>query len=324
MEDFEQKVTRFLHEGIPFLFIIDFKKSEKLVYSFEEAANENIYFNIKGIRNDHYPVSNTVDTKEIELRPEPISKEIYQKGFETVKKELNNGNSFLLNLTFPTALKTTADLNEIYNKASAPYKLLYKDKFVVFSPECYLKIKDGNIFSYPMKGTINSTIPNAQELLLSNKKELYEHNTIVDLIRNDLSMIAKYVRVNKFRYVEKIKKGKQELLQTSSEIQGKLPISWKDNFANLLLKTLPAGSISGAPKKKTLEIIDNAESIPRGFYTGVFGIFDGNQIDSAVSIRYIEQIDGQLHYKSGGGITHLSTLNEEYQELLEKIYVPVI
>ncbi|WP_339657359.1 aminodeoxychorismate synthase component I [uncultured Maribacter sp.] len=324
MKDFENKVTNFLHEQKPFLFIIDFNKSKKLVYSFEEAAEQNIYFNIKGKGNDNQLNSKTQDKSPINLDPVPISKEIYRKAFDTVKKELNSGNSFLLNLTFPTILNTTAGLNEIYTKASAPYKLLYKDKFVLFSPECYLKIMDDTIFSYPMKGTINSTIPNAKELLLSNKKELYEHNTIVDLIRNDLSMISNKVKVNKFRYIEKIKKGNQELLQTSTEIQGDLPKNWKDNFANLLLKTLPAGSISGAPKKKTIAIIESVEIMPRGFYSGIFGIFDGTQIDSAVSIRYIEQIDGQLHYKSGGGITHLSTLDEEYQELLEKIYVPII
>lgn len=324
MKDFEKKVTDFLHEKKPFLFIVDFNKSEKLVYSFEEAAEQNIYFNIKGKGNDNHIDTKTQDESPINLHPEPISKEIYQKAFDAVKKELNMGNSFLLNLTFPTALNTSANLKEIYRKASAPYKLLYKDKFVLFSPECYLKIDNGTIFSYPMKGTINSAIPNAQQLLLSNKKELYEHNTIVDLIRNDLSIIAKKVKVTKFRYIEKIKKGNQELLQTSTEIQGELPKNWKDNFANLLLNTLPAGSISGAPKKKTLDIIEHVEIMPRGFYTGVFGVFDGSQIDSAVSIRYIEKIDGQLYYKSGGGITHLSTLDEEYQELLEKIYVPII
>jgi para-aminobenzoate synthetase component 1 len=324
LKDFEKKVANFLHEEKPFLFIIDFNKSKKLAYSIEEAAEKNIYFNIKGKGNDNHIDSKTLDESPINLLPEPISKKIYQKAFDAVKKELNTGNSFLLNLTFPTALNTTANLKEIYQKASAPYKLLYKDKFVLFSPECYLKIENGTIFSYPMKGTINSAIPNAEELLLSNKKELYEHNTIVDLIRNDLSIIAKKVKVTKFRYIEKIKKGNQELLQTSTEIQGELPKNWKDNFANLLLNTLPAGSISGAPKKKTIDIIEHVEIMPRGYYTGIFGIFDGTQIDSGVSIRYIEKIDGQLYYKSGGGITHLSTLDEEYQELLEKIYVPII
>ncbi|MGO4920566.1 aminodeoxychorismate synthase component I [Maribacter spongiicola] len=324
MEDFEKKVTHFLQDGIPFLFIIDFEKSVKQVFTYEEAAKENIFFSIKGNRNDQQLANTKLEGLNFDLKPTLLSKEIYEKAFNIVKQELNNGNSFLLNLTFPTALKTAVDLNEIYQKAHAPYKLLYKDKFVVFSPECYLKVKNGNIFSYPMKGTINSDIPNAQELLLSNKKELYEHNTIVDLIRNDLSMIAKKVKVNKFRFVDKIKKGNQELLQTSTEIQGELPESWKDNFASLLLKTLPAGSISGAPKKKTLEIISKAEIEPRGFYTGIFGVFDGQQIDSAVSIRFIEKINDTLFYKSGGGITHLSEMEEEYQELLEKIYVPII
>lgn len=324
MEDFGQKVTHFLKEDIPFLFIIDFLKYEKLAYTFDEAAAENIYFDIKGINNDDGLKFKKIVSAPIDLQPKPISKNRYKKAFDTVKKEIYNGNSFLLNLTFPTKLKTTSNLNAIYQQAFAPYKLLYKDKFVVFSPECYLKVTDGCIYSYPMKGTISNDTPNAQELLLSNKKELHEHNTIVDLIRNDLSIIAKKVRVNKFRYVEKIKKGNQELLQTSTEIEGELPLNWKNDFADLLSKTLPAGSISGAPKKKTLDIIDKVEMAPRGFYTGIFGIFDGTTIDSAVSIRYIEKINGQLYYKSGGGITHLSTLNEEYQELLDKIYVPVI
>lgn len=324
MENFEKKVTSFLQDEIPFFFIIDFEKEVKQVYTFEEAANENIYFNIKGHGNDENLIKTSPESSYFNLNPTLVSKEIYERAFTTVKHELNTGNSFLLNLTFPTALDTTVDLDDIYQKAHAPYKLLYKDNFVVFSPECYLKVKDGNIFSYPMKGTINSDVPNAEELLLSNKKELYEHNTIVDLIRNDLSMIAKKVRVNKFRFVDTIKKGDQELLQTSTEIQGELPDNWKNEFASLLLKTLPAGSISGAPKKKTLEIISKAEIAPRGFYTGIFGVFDGQQIDSAVSIRFIEKIDGNLVYKSGGGITHLSEMEDEYQELLEKIYVPII
>lgn len=324
MEDFEQKVTNFLHQGKPFLFIIDFNKSEKLAYTFKEAAAANIFFNIKGIRNNACQETSEADSIFIDLAPKPVPIQIYQKAFDTVKTELQNGNSFLLNLTFATPLNTWVDLKTIYQRAFAPYKLAYKDNFVAFSPECYLKIKGGHIFSYPIKGTINADLPDAHHLLLNNKKELYEHNTIVDLIRNDLSMVAKNVTVTKFRYIEKIKKGNRELLHTSTEIQGKLPSDWKDNFAKLLLETLPAGSISGAPKRKTLDIIQAVEPTPRGFYTGIFGIFDGQQIDSAVTIRYIERMDDKLFYKSGGGITHLSTMEEEYQELLDKIYVPVI
>jgi para-aminobenzoate synthetase component 1 len=86
---------------------------------------------------------------------------------------------------------------------------------------------------------------------------------------------------------------------------------------------LPAGSILGAPKKKTLEIILEAENFSRGFYTGVCGFFDGTNLDSCVMIRLIEKENDQLFFKSGGGITHLSKIKDEYQEVKNKIYVPI-
>lgn len=324
MEEFEKKTARLLEEGIPFFFITDFLTSKKQVYTFSEAASQNIFFNIKGITNAEPNKFETAATSDIDLKPIPVPFKTYQTAFNTVKSEILNGNSFLLNLTYPTEIETSVNLKTIYQKAEAPYKLFYRNEFVVFSPECYLKFKDSFVYSYPMKGTISSEVPNAKETLLSNKKELYEHNTIVDLIRNDLSMIAKKISVTKFRYVENIKKKNEELLQTSTEIRGKLPANWKHNFASLLLKTLPAGSISGAPKAKTLSIIQKAEKEPRGFYTGIFGVYDGRTIDSAVSIRFIEKKGDQHYYRSGGGITHLSILEEEYQELIAKIYVPII
>jgi len=85
---------------------------------------------------------------------------------------------------------------------------------------------------------------------------------------------------------------------------------------------LPAGSISGAPKKSTLEIIKNVEGYERGFFSGVFGYYDGEKLDSGVMIRFIEQKDGELLYKSGGGITLDSNSTSEYNELLDKIYLP--
>lgn len=76
-------------------------------------------------------------------------------------------------------------------------------------------------------------------------------------------------------------------------------------------------------RKKTLEIIEEAESYERGYYTGIFGIFDGKDLDSAVMIRFIENINGNLYFKSGGGITFMSNPEQEYQELIDKVYVPI-
>ena len=93
---------------------------------------------------------------------------------------------------------------------------------------------------------------------------------------------------------------------------------------DLFFRLLPAGSITGAPKKKTMEIIAEAETYERGFYTGVMGYFDGNSLDSAVMIRFLEQqADGSLIFKSGGGITSQSDLTSEYNEMKQKVYVPI-
>jgi para-aminobenzoate synthetase component I len=112
------------------------------------------------------------------------------------------------------------------------------------------------------------------------------------------------------------------LLQVSSEIRGELPNDYYSRLGDIVFEMLPAGSVTGAPKMKTLEIIAEAENYDRGFYTGIAGYFDGKNLDSCVLIRFIENENGKLFYKSGGGITTQSNVNEEYQELIDKIYVP--
>ena len=147
---------------------------------------------------------------------------------------------------------------------------------------------------------------------------------VVDLLRNDLSRVATNVRVEKFRYIESIKAGERSLLQVSSKIAGNLPPDWQDSLGDLMLSLLPAGSITGTPKCSTVQIIRKLEGYDRGYFTGIFGVFDGNALESAVMIRFIEKTaDGYL-YKSGGGITIDSDLRSEYNELQEKIYVPFL
>jgi para-aminobenzoate synthetase component 1 len=236
---------------------------------------------------------------------------------------IHNGDTYLLNYTQPTQVETNLSLEEIFHVSSAPYKIYLKDKFVCFSPETFVKIRDGKIYSYPMKGTIDAGIENAEQIILSDSKEIAEHNTIVDLIRNDLSLVAENVTVEKFRYLSHIKTNHKNLWQVSSQISGDLPKNYNESIGDILFTLLPAGSISGAPKKKTLEIIEETENYDRGYYTGVFGIFDGKNLDSCVLIRYIENQNGQLVYKSGGGITFMSEAEKEYEEMLKKVYVPI-
>jgi para-aminobenzoate synthetase component I len=236
---------------------------------------------------------------------------------------MTEGNTYLLNLTFPTEIEIeSASLFTLFLASQAQFKLYFKDQFITFSPERFIKIENNLIKTYPMKGTIDALIPNAEQKILADEKEKAEHTMVVDLLRNDLSIIAKNVKVNKFRYLEKIQAGPKSLLQVSSEIVGVLNNNWRDNIGELLLALLPAGSISGAPKRKTIEIINSVESYKRGFFSGIFGYFDGDQLDSAVMIRFIEKNGKQLIYKSGGGITIDSQVTSEYQEMLDKVYIP--
>jgi para-aminobenzoate synthetase component 1 len=306
-------------EQKPFLFIIDFDLEQPVVLPFDEVDPSHIMFDVNGITNSE---TSKTSASTFDFTFKPVPKDRYAKAFELVQQHIDHGDSFLLNLTMPSSINTSLSLLDIFRRSKARYRLWFRDEFVVFSPEIFVKTKDGKISSFPMKGTIDASLKDAEKKLLNSRKELAEHFTIVDLIRNDLSMVAKNVRVNRFQYIERIKTHKHELLQMSSEICGDLPVDYQKTIGDMIFKMLPAGSISGAPKLKTLEVIKKAEQYQRRFYTGVFGIFDGNDIDSGVMIRYIEKREDGMVYKSGGGITAMSDVTEEYQELIDKIYLP--
>jgi para-aminobenzoate synthetase component 1 len=321
LTSFKEEMSALAFAQRPFFFLIDFEMQKPVICALEDAQSLGFKFEVKGFRNF---MSQDRKPSPTPLSIAPIPKTTYTKAYQKVMEEIYQGNTFLLNLTFPSTIQTPLDLEDIFHWAKAPYKLLYDDQFVVYSPECFVKINDGQIYSYPMKGTIDAQLPEAKNKLKNNPKEINEHNTIVDLIRNDLSKLAKEVQVTRFRYLERIKTQKKEIYHTSSEIKGKLPSNWKTQLPEIIMGMLPAGSICGAPKSKTVSIIQEVELDPRGYYTGIFGYFDGENLDSAVNIRYLEKKEGQLLYRSGGGITFLSDLESEYKELIEKIYVPVV
>lgn len=297
----------------PFVFIIDFEMKKPLIWKLSETDPQQLLFDFNGMNQDG----------DARIQPHPIPLETYKNKFELVTDHLQYGDSFITNLTVRTRIDSNLGLRELYDVSKAKYKLWLKDSFLIFSPETFVRIHDGMIFSYPMKGTIDASIPGAEERILADKKEMAEHVTIVDLIRNDLSMIASDVKVSRFRYVDRISAQGKDLLQVSSEIRGKLLPEFSVDPAGAFLSLLPAGSVSGAPKPRTLDIIAEAEGEERGYYTGICGVFDGLTLDSGVMIRFIEQSGPHLYYRSGGGITTQSDVILEYQEVLDKIYVPI-
>ncbi|MBN1416091.1 MAG: aminodeoxychorismate synthase component I [Bacteroidales bacterium] len=305
---------------IPFLFVIDFEMKAIRFFLLDQKLPPTVLFDFPSIGN----IGSRQKKKAcFTFRKYPVSFAKYNNAFKAIQKHIQHGNTFLVNLTFPTRIETSLTLREIFFQATAKYRILVDDAFVCFSPETFVTITGDTIFTYPMKGTVDASVHEPEKKILSDEKETAEHSTIVDLLRNDLSMIATSVKVNRFRYIDRIHTHEGELLQVSSEISGKLPRGFRLKLGEIFFALLPAGSITGAPKEKTVAIIREAEKTDRGYYTGVCGIFDGNNLDSAVMIRFIEMKNETMFFRSGGGITFLSNARAEYKELKDKVYVPI-
>lgn len=319
--EFTQQMNEWGHMKVPFLFMVDFEMKKPRIIKLSAVLPSEIQYNINGFTNAY--AKKISQNRLTKLSVQPTDFDEYKRKFEWVYQRLCYGDSFLTNLTIKTPIELGNPLHEIFHLSKARYKLFMPDNFLVFSPEIFIQIKAGKIYSYPMKGTLDSSVPNAADVILDHKKERAEHTTIVDLIRNDLSQVATHVQVARFRYLEEIKTSHKNLLHVSSEIVGQLPSDYRSRLGNILVALLPAGSISGAPKTETLKIIEQVEGEPRGYYTGIFGYFDGDQLDSGVMIRFIEKEGEHYFYRSGGGITTQSNVTSEYQETLDKVYVPV-
>ncbi len=317
--EFIGEMNRMGSARLPFLFIIDFGFTRPLLFPLAALDGDKVCFLMNGLEDKS--LQDIPSSFRFEKHPPEYRR--YLEAFAYVNECQRRGDSYLCNLTFPTLLDTDLTLEEIYRCSRARYKLFLRDRFTVFSPETFVRIQSGRISSFPMKGTIDAAVPDAAAVILADEKETAEHITIVDLIRNDLGMVARNIRVKRFRYVERIRTQYRDLLQVSSEVCGDLPSDYHEHLGTIMAAMLPAGSVTGAPKRRTVEIIRAAEGYERGYYTGVFGVFDGQDLESAVMIRFVEQKDGRLYYKSGGGITVYSDPLSEYREMVDKVYVPI-
>jgi len=119
----------------PFIFILDFKLKYPVILPLDEAAENGIYFTFNNLKNADI---HEADKSEFTFRKFPVSYEVFKRSFDQVLTEIKLGNSFLTNLTFPTTIETDLTLREIFDRSEAPYKLLFKNQFVVFSPELFI------------------------------------------------------------------------------------------------------------------------------------------------------------------------------------------
>ncbi len=130
--------------------------------------------------------------------------------------------------------------------------------------------------------------------------------------------------MERYRYIDVLQTNRGPILQTSSEICGELPEDYKRQLGDILFQYVACGSITGAPKKRRrCRLFVKLKDMNGGFYTGITGYFDGDNMDSAVMIRFVEQEADGMYFKSGGGITFKSDAHSEYEEMKQKIYVPI-
>lgn len=315
-------ISQLAGQGRPFVFFADYRAENIWVFEEGEAESQGVQFVVED--HQHTGEGKHMSTSAT-LQPDNVSFETYRTGFAHIQKHILLGNSYLTNYTLRTPIKTTLEAPEIFALSRAKYRGFFPGRFVFFSPETFVRISaDGIISTFPMKGTSDVEHDPDGSRLRNDPKENAEHATIVDLMRNDLAMVASGVQVKRYQYIEPVVAGHgKRLWQMSSEINAQLPTDWKSHLGSILQTLLPAGSISGAPKKKTCEIIAETETSSRGFYTGIAGHFDGKTLDTCVMIRFISLENGQMFYHSGGGITALSDVEKEYHEYRQKIYIPL-
>ena len=322
------RINLLAREGDPFLFVINYRGDDAFIRKLADIDPRECLYDFEGTGNVEETTARALPSS-VTWEMDAPQYDDYSRSLNIVKSNIIAGNSYLANLTCKVPVRCNLSLHDIFLNAKGKYKLLLRGeksrgrRFVCFSPERFLKIHDGRIYSYPMKGTLDASIPNAVDILMADRKEAAEHATIVDLIRNDLSRVADDVKVDRYRYIDILHTNKGDILQTSSEISGRLPANYMKHLGDILESQLPAGSITGAPKDKTMQIIHEAEGYERGFYTGIMGICQNGELNSAVMIRFLEQGTDGMYFKAGGGITSKSDCRKEFLEVLQKIYIPI-
>jgi anthranilate synthase component 1 len=192
-------------------------------------------------------------------------------------------------------------------------------KLLGSSPESQILIQQGKAIVHPIAGTFKRTGDDAidkqeAERLLKDEKENAEHVMLVDLARNDLSRVTDQVQVDQYRQVQYY----SHVIHLVSEVSGK--VRPDANPFDLMAKTFPAGTLSGAPKFRAMELIDSYEPTDRGYYGGAIGFmgFDGSCIH-AIMIRTFLSRQNTLYYQAGAGVVAASKPESELQEVNNKL-----
>lgn len=310
---FEQKLTNLLKD-----------ESEKLIqfFFFEKDEVKKIKsskITIDDFSDDKYSVSDFYLNR---------TQDEFVNDIGIIKNYIKAGDTYQVNYTVKGKFNFNGSCSSFFQKLlfnqSAKYSTFINNNdslIISLSPELFFERKNKTIISHPMKGTIrrgyNENSDRISETdLKKSEKNLAENVMIVDLIRNDLGKICRYgsVVVPQIFKVEKY----ESLFQMVSEVHGKL--KKKIDVRKIIQNIFPCGSVTGAPKIRTMEIIDEIENEKRGIYTGSVGLITPNEIKMNVAIRTItiSKSTGEGVIGLGSGIVWDSDPNNEYEEVLLK------
>ena len=257
-----------------------------------------------------------------------VTAEEFKSGVVKIKEEILSGEAFQVVLSQRFSMPSTADAIDVYRMLRlnnpSPYMYLFRFnggiEIVGSSPEALVKVNQKDVMIHPIAGTRRrSADPREDEALarelLADPKERAEHLMLVDLGRNDLGRVCApgTVEVADFMQIERY----SHVMHIVSTVTGKLQEDATP--ADALFSVFPAGTLSGAPKPRAMEIIEEQESTRRGIYGGIVGYIDftGN-LDTAIAIRTALLLDGTAYVQAGAGIVADSDPESENQECHNK------
>lgn len=322
VKDAPSKIPLMQYSFYRFIIAINHFNDEMTLIENVEAGSESRISEIETIIE-----AQTFNTQQFEIKGEETSNctnEDFKEYVVKAKSHCKRGDVFQLVLSRQFQQEFKGDEFNVYRALRSinpsPY-LFYFDygsfKLMGSSPEAQIKISAGKAIINPIAGTFRRTGDMAEDIKLGkklseDKKETAEHVMLVDLARNDLSKHAENVRVEVFKEVQYF----SHVIHLVSTVQGKI----KGNPINIVGDTFPAGTLSGAPKYKAMQLIDQYENQSRGFYGGAVGIIglDGS-VNLAIAIRSFVSKNNVLYYQAGAGIVIHSDEEKELQEVNNKL-----
>lgn len=337
------------YDAIPFFESIKFKEMSEenripllryRLYQYVIAINHHndemflIENKIDGLKSEVAVVENLIQQKNAPIFPfekagaeeSNLTDEEYRDSVETAKKHCFRGDVFQLVLSRRFQQKFVGDEFNVYralrNINPSPYLFFfdYGDyKLMGSSPESQLIIKDNRAIIHPIAGTFKRTGNieddlKAAEELMQDAKENAEHTMLVDLARNDLSILGKNTKVSKLKEIQFF----SHVIHMVSEVTA--DVSGDQNPYEMIATTFPQGTLSGAPKYRAMQLIDEYEKTSRSFYGGSIGFvgFDGS-CNQAIMIRTFLSKNNTLFYQAGAGIVAKSSPENELQEVNNKL-----